>query len=271
MAGSEQLDEVQQTAGGSRNDDSPRQLETPAEATQVTDNAARALPAEQLDAVAAMLPQLISTMSELQVTPEQPRMGHTTNDEISRTGVHEGSGKRAVALFTNPQDVYNAYSGTWDPPPGHARNGKYWYEPRKTARKPVAASIASNQMESKRMAVNAKPRREQTVSSGEEPDEKPRKKRLKAAVKKTVGPEERDQETSVGQRRVSTDGSKCFTCGQEGHWSTQCPNGPKCFACNQYGHLARSCTDVDAKARNEEYLQKREQTRGSTENSKRTS
>ncbi|OWZ08379.1 hypothetical protein PHMEG_00019094 [Phytophthora megakarya] len=126
-------------------------------------------------------------------------------------------------------------------------------------------------MESKRTAVNAKPRREQTVSSGEDPDEKPLKKRLKAAVKKTEGPEERGQETSVGQRRVFADGSKCFTCGQEGHWSTQCPNGPKCFACNQYGHLARSCTDVDAKARNKEYLQKREQTRGSAENSKRTS
>ncbi|KAE9356739.1 hypothetical protein PR003_g2153 [Phytophthora rubi] len=37
-----------------------------------------------------------------------------------------------VALFTNPQGVYKAYSGTWDPPAGHAWNGKYWYEPRKT-------------------------------------------------------------------------------------------------------------------------------------------
>ncbi|OWZ09242.1 LOW QUALITY PROTEIN: hypothetical protein PHMEG_00018083 [Phytophthora megakarya] len=82
-------------------------------------------------------------------------------------------------------------------------------------------------MESKRMVVNAKPRRKQTVSSGEEPDEKPRKNRLKAAVKKTAGQEERGQETSAGRRRVSADGSK----------------------------------DVDVKARNDKYLQKREQTR----------
>ncbi|OWZ08380.1 hypothetical protein PHMEG_00019095 [Phytophthora megakarya] len=37
----------------------------------------------------------------------------------------DGSGKRAVALFTSPQGIYNAYSGTWDPPPDHAWNGKY--------------------------------------------------------------------------------------------------------------------------------------------------
>ncbi|GMF56251.1 unnamed protein product [Phytophthora fragariaefolia] len=31
-----------------------------------------------------------------------------------------------VALVTNPQGVYNAWSGTWDPPAGHQWNGKYW-------------------------------------------------------------------------------------------------------------------------------------------------
>ncbi|ETI31192.1 hypothetical protein F441_21687 [Phytophthora nicotianae CJ01A1] len=54
-------------------------------------------------------------------------------------GVDEGSVTRAeveqVALFTNPQGVYKTFSGTWDPPPGHVWNGKYWYEPRKIARK----------------------------------------------------------------------------------------------------------------------------------------
>ncbi|KAG2823388.1 hypothetical protein PC113_g22195 [Phytophthora cactorum] len=32
-------------------------------------------------------------------------------------------GGQTVALFTNPQGVYNAYSGTWDPAPGHVWNG----------------------------------------------------------------------------------------------------------------------------------------------------
>ncbi|KAG2999133.1 hypothetical protein PC120_g20968 [Phytophthora cactorum] len=40
-----------------------------------------------------------------------------------------------VVLLINPQDVYNTYSGTWDPPPGHIWNSKYLYEPKKTGRK----------------------------------------------------------------------------------------------------------------------------------------
>ncbi|KAE9230994.1 hypothetical protein PF004_g10340 [Phytophthora fragariae] len=33
-----------------------------------------------------------------------------------------------MALFTNPQGVWNAYSGTLDVPPGRTRNGKFWSE-----------------------------------------------------------------------------------------------------------------------------------------------
>ncbi|OWZ10466.1 hypothetical protein PHMEG_00016679 [Phytophthora megakarya] len=146
-----------------------------------------------------------------------PGVSGTGMDAMMTEGVDDvdSSSTRAAALFTSPQGVYKAYSGTWDPPPDHTWNDKYWYEPRETARKTAAAaSTASIQMESKRTAVNAKPSLEQTVSSGEEPDDKPRKIRLKTTVKKTTDPKKRDQETSVGQRRVSADGSKCFACNQ---------------------------------------------------------
>ncbi|KAF1785635.1 hypothetical protein GQ600_13290 [Phytophthora cactorum] len=44
-------------------------------------------------------------------------------------GIDEGYAKQAglgqMALFTNPQEGYNTFSGTWNPPPGHIWNGKY--------------------------------------------------------------------------------------------------------------------------------------------------
>jgi len=43
-----------------------------------------------------------------------------------------GSDTGAVALFTNPQGVWNKFSGTWDVPKGRQWNGKFWA---KTARK----------------------------------------------------------------------------------------------------------------------------------------
>ncbi|KAG4039916.1 hypothetical protein PC123_g24535 [Phytophthora cactorum] len=70
-------------------------------------------------------------------------------------------GGQTVALFTNPQGVYNAYSGTWDPAPGHVWNGKYWYKPKKTERKRNAASAKSaGDQESKRTVAKIKVRRE---------------------------------------------------------------------------------------------------------------
>ncbi|KAE9261413.1 hypothetical protein PR003_g33940 [Phytophthora rubi] len=146
-----------------------------------------------------------------------------------------------AALFTNPQGVYNAVTGTWDPPPGHQWNGKYWYEPKKTAR--------------------TKPKRETVESSSDESDAKPKKEKLKAAVKQAAGDKRRVEEQAPEAKRSGKESRPnsgvCFQCGQPGHWSTQCPNEPKCLACNQPGHFARACTDPDAKAWNDVYMQQR--------------
>ncbi|POM62730.1 hypothetical protein PHPALM_28066 [Phytophthora palmivora] len=148
-----------------------------------------------------------------------------------------GGAKQAVALFINPQGVYNEYSGTWDPPPGHLWNGKYWYEPRKTARKTMSTISTSTKTEARKSAAKQKLKREKlTSSSDSESEEKPRKKR-KAAVKQIR--------------------------------SVHCTNGPKCYACNKYGHLAQACTDADAKAKNMEYLERLEKSRKQADNTNR--
>ncbi|GMF48286.1 unnamed protein product [Phytophthora fragariaefolia] len=128
-----------------------------------------------------------------------------------------------VALFTNPQGDYNKATGTWDPPPGHLWNGKYWYEPRKTERKRAAAKVMTSNKATSKKPVKAQSRRETDESSSDEPDDKPRK-RHKAAVKKAgsgtqrtvarVMTENKSGHESDGAGKSS--GSECFHCGQSG-------------------------------------------------------
>ncbi|KAE9344498.1 hypothetical protein PR003_g8440 [Phytophthora rubi] len=153
----------------------------------------------------------------------------------------------------------NAYSGTWDPPAGHAWNGKYLYEPRNTVRK---TKTAGNQAEAKKPAAKNKTRKEAVASSSDESDASPRRKKVKAAVKQAAG-REWSESRSGSERRRGDDGghasnTPCYMCGQAGHWAAHCPTGPKCFACNQNGHFARECPNAEAKARNDSYLQPRE-------------
>ncbi|GMF37382.1 unnamed protein product [Phytophthora fragariaefolia] len=136
------------------------------------------------------------------VVIEGPQSSTSTRDETrvltwsrtvsspTRTGAAVGRGDsktearpevEQVALFTNPQGVYNAYSGTWDPPPGHVLNGKYWYEPCKVARRnPIPKE------EIRKTATKAKQRAVRAYSSSDGSDARPRRKRVKAAVKQVT-------------------------------------------------------------------------------------
>ncbi|KAF1793565.1 hypothetical protein GQ600_19115 [Phytophthora cactorum] len=69
-------------------------------------------------------------------------------------------GGQTVALFTNPQGVYNAYSDTWDPAPGHVWNGKYWYNRRRQNGSECGQCEVAGDQESKRTVAKIKVRRE---------------------------------------------------------------------------------------------------------------
>ncbi|KAE8965286.1 hypothetical protein PR001_g28779 [Phytophthora rubi] len=232
------------------------------------DNVAQGMLNVGLPWATAPRPYLIpmtGTMGQTMVIPGIGGPGLPT-DMTSTTGV-QGDVSEAwndmehAALFTNPQGVYNAVTGTWDPPPGHQRNGKYWYEPKKTERKRAAAASPASGRAVAKKTVRPKPKRETVESSSDESDVKPKKKKLKAAVKQAAGDKRRVEEQAPEEKRSGKasrpNSGVCFQCGQPGHWSTQCPNEPKCFACNQPGHFARACTDPDAKARNDVYMQQR--------------
>ncbi|GMF88832.1 unnamed protein product [Phytophthora fragariaefolia] len=122
-------------------------------------------------------------------------MGGTSGESTVRSEAEQ------VALFSNPQGVYNSYSGTWDPPPGRVWNGKFWCEPRKT-RKATAAT--GRYAETKRPDSRAKQRKETVTSSSEEPDDKPRWKRAKAAVRQVNTGASRTVGYSSDDRRPAT-------------------------------------------------------------------
>ncbi|KAE8881667.1 hypothetical protein PF005_g1736 [Phytophthora fragariae] len=168
----------------------------------------------------------------------------------------EASGGEAsgVALFTNPQGVWNECSGTWDSLPGHAWNGKFWAE---TKQHELRRQVVRPKAEGKKPAVKVKLKREEFASSGEESDVNPVRKKFKAAVKQAAADSKWQSKQPDGERKGSPE--TCFKCGQSGHRPSLCTIQMKCFACNQFGHFARECPDADAKARNDTYLEQRGQ------------
>ncbi|KAG6586715.1 uncharacterized protein IUM83_18115 [Phytophthora cinnamomi] len=143
---------------------------------------------------------------------------------LSNVSTNEGIMARRdmehVALFTNPQGVYNKATGTWDPPPGHVWNGKYWYEPRKSDRKRTAAKVVTSAKASDKRAVKYRTKNEMDESSGDEADVKPRKK-FKAAVKQAGGDKRQVASRTTEEERPNGRSS-----------GTSRPNSGVCFHCD---------------------------------------
>ncbi|GMF58710.1 unnamed protein product [Phytophthora fragariaefolia] len=157
---------------------------------------------------------------------------------------------RGVALFTNPQGVWNDCFGTWDPLPGHIWNGKFWAE---TKQREAQRQTARTKADRKKPASKARAKREQVTSSDEDSDVKPRRRRFKAAVKQAVADPKlcSTERIRSDKRQVEEENrpsESCFKCGKSGHWAAFCTVQPKSFACIKPGHFACECPDADLKA-----------------------
>ncbi|ETP13016.1 hypothetical protein F441_11709 [Phytophthora nicotianae CJ01A1] len=121
----------------------------------------------------------------------------------------------AVALFTNPQGVWNIYIPLL---------GTY----RLTARSQEARK-------------RQKQKREVAQSSSDESEQQPKRPKLKAAVKQAA-----ERKNSVPSGKISKDDvssaaktnggtqltAACYKCGEVGNWSRACSNDRKCYACH---------------------------------------
>ncbi|GMF57008.1 unnamed protein product [Phytophthora fragariaefolia] len=159
----------------------PRTLEKAVDkATDIDD------PMENVAQVMINIGQASATTPSRHVVPMEGTMGPTSiiPGLSSAVALVDGSGSTTqdgverVAMFTNPQEIYNKYSGKWDKPPGHKWNGKCWYEPQNAERKRIANYSRPEQKNS----VPRQQAKQQTVvvegSRGSESDAKTPKEEI---------------------------------------------------------------------------------------------
>jgi hypothetical protein len=167
-------------------------------------------------------------------------------------------GEGAVALFTNPQGVWNKFSGTWDVPKGRQWNGKFWAEtaskkerrpaPESTARRGTG-STAGQAAKKAKVMLTAVPElssdgddEEDDSEAGPSPPKKAKRKR--GSVKQAAASEPRNENT---KKRAE------WRNGGPGRFREEL----RCYACGNPGHFADRCPDPVAKARNDAYLASR--------------
>ncbi|OWZ16705.1 hypothetical protein PHMEG_0009456 [Phytophthora megakarya] len=107
----------------------------------------------------------------------------------------------SVALFTNPQGVWNNYTGTWEQPAGRVWNGKYWSESKKKGFRKKSVK-SSTYHESKKPGTKQKSRRERNESDDDTAAGPPPRRKLKAAARVVTAKDESSYQptTTAGAR-----------------------------------------------------------------------
>ncbi|OWZ09839.1 LOW QUALITY PROTEIN: hypothetical protein PHMEG_00017392 [Phytophthora megakarya] len=177
-----------------------------------------------------------------------PGVGSITVPVDLQQAMMENPEPGSLALFTNPREAYNNFTGIYFKPEGRTWNGTYWDETKKSiARKKASTTTTTQQSkEGKTPVVKTKVRHERDDTSDDEAFGALRPKQERpTSLKPTAGTDWQKYGGRAGGGKV-----RCFLCGQEGHLGNACTTGPECYACHENGHFANACPDKEAKARN---------------------
>lgn len=163
-----------------------------------------------------------------------------------------------LAFFTNPQGVWNKFTGTWDVPGGRVWNGRYWARTSKKQKQRPEESRDSrhgkravSKLEKKAKVMMAKKTDSSSSEESDAPPPPPKRKKHKAVVRQTKPVESKPEAPEQPVDKRPSEINRCYACGGAGHFAKECP-------------------DAAARERNNQYLAARQARQQPQENADRT-